>query len=85
MLERICVHPAYWRKGHGKAMINWGIQLSEMDGVKLGVMTSRGGEDLYRSVGFKLLGEVSVERDIKQAGKSQAEDGIRFSLMEYTT
>jgi GNAT superfamily N-acetyltransferase len=63
VLERVIVHPAYWRRGHGKALLEWGLALARIDGVKAGVCTGFAGDakHLYLSLGFVKIGEVSVK------------------------
>ncbi|KAE9364264.1 hypothetical protein N431DRAFT_388255, partial [Stipitochalara longipes BDJ] len=53
LLEPI-VHPAYWRCGHAKRLMRWGLTLAEFDGAKIGVSTEPSGDakELYLSLGF---------------------------------
>jgi GNAT superfamily N-acetyltransferase len=54
----LVVHPAYWRRGHGTALLDWGMQLGSLDLVKQGVIAADMGEKLYLSKGYKKLANV---------------------------
>lgn len=57
----VVVHPAYWRRGHGTALVKWGKSLADLDGMEQGVVATDIGEKLYTSLGYHKLDEVRVE------------------------
>lgn len=61
VIELVAIHPAYWRRGHGKALLNWGIALAESEGVKTGVAANTLGVGLYLSMGFVEIGRFVVQ------------------------
>ena len=52
-ITSIGVHPAYWLRGHGKAMAEWCVALGDMDKIPLGVTASPMGLRLFKSFGFE--------------------------------
>ena len=59
-LERLVVHHAYWRRGHGRALVRWGNELANTDLVNLGAIASCRGERLYLELGSTKLTDVRV-------------------------
>jgi len=59
----LCVHPAYWSRGHGSTLTKWGLELAKIDGVKMGVMGPAMGMRLYKYLGFKHLDDLELEGD----------------------
>jgi N-acetylglutamate synthase-like GNAT family acetyltransferase len=57
----VVVHPAYWRRGHGTTLVNWGKSLADLDRIGKGVVAADMGEKLYASLGYQKLDEVSME------------------------
>jgi len=47
LIELVGIHPAYWRRGHGKTLLNWGLALAEKDGVNTGVIANTAAVGLY--------------------------------------
>lgn len=52
-ITSVCVHPAYWRRGHGEALAKWYIKLGDADGVPLCVSASPMGHKLFSKEGFE--------------------------------
>ncbi|KAE8446564.1 hypothetical protein EG329_011896 [Mollisiaceae sp. DMI_Dod_QoI] len=52
IIDRVVVHPAYWRRSHAKTLINWGLALAKTDSTKTGVVANPFGVGLYVSLGF---------------------------------
>jgi N-acetylglutamate synthase-like GNAT family acetyltransferase len=61
VVEMVVVHPAYWRRGHGKALVKWGLELAETDGVESAVFGTIAGEQLYLSLGFVRVSVLSLK------------------------
>jgi ribosomal protein S18 acetylase RimI-like enzyme len=57
----IVVHPKYHRRGIGKALMNWGMDLATEKKVPITLTASPMGKLLYSYMGFKELGVVDCE------------------------
>jgi len=77
-LEMLVMHPAYQGRGHGAALVRWGLELAGMDGVQQGVIGPEKGMKLYRSLGFELVDELRWEGDDVTPGGLQL-GVLRFS------
>ncbi|KAK4223411.1 hypothetical protein QBC38DRAFT_459353 [Podospora fimiseda] len=77
-MERIVVHPAYWRRGHGSTIAKWGVQLADIDSVDQGVLATSMGADLFRHVGYELITDLHVEGDEKNP------EGVTFAALKHT-
>lgn len=51
-LEALGVHPDYQSQGHGRALVAWGIDQAEKEGVACSVISAWGKETFYRNCGF---------------------------------
>ena len=51
-ITSVCVHPAYWRRGHGEALTKWCTSLGDADGIPLCVSASPMGAKLFSKAGF---------------------------------
>jgi N-acetylglutamate synthase-like GNAT family acetyltransferase len=60
LIEMIAIHPAYWHRGYGKALIKWGLAIAESDGVRTGVVANAKAVGLYLSLGFVQVGTFKV-------------------------
>ena len=38
ILESIAIHPAYWRRGQGGRLVQWGLKLADIVKVQAGVL-----------------------------------------------
>jgi len=83
MVVRAAIHPAYWRRGHGKALLQWGTPIADLDGVKVGVMSSALGVGLYKSTGFISIDDPNIEEEGDGMKYIVLADGIKFALMQY--
>lgn len=79
LLERIVVHPAYRKRGHGERLAQWGLTLAAEDKVDIGVVATDQGTTLCKRLGFGLLRSVEIT---KKDGKLT---GRRFSFLRYRT
>ncbi|KAE9366620.1 hypothetical protein N431DRAFT_417442 [Stipitochalara longipes BDJ] len=61
IINLITIHPAYWRRGHGKALLNWGLALAREDGLKTGVCANTRAVGLYLSMGFVEVDRISAK------------------------
>ena len=62
-MEMLVVHPAYWSRGHGTALVGWGLKLAEADGIQQGVLAVGMGAELYPKLGYEPLLELCFEGD----------------------
>ena len=62
-MERIVVHPAYWRRSHGSTIAKWGIALAGIDGIDQGVLATTMGASLFMHVGYQHVSDTQVEGD----------------------
>ena len=76
-LERLVIHPAYWRRGHGRRLLEWGMRFANSDGVIIGVCASSTGVVLYRALGFTLLETGSI------VGDDVSPEGVQYHAMKY--
>ncbi|MCJ1403375.1 hypothetical protein MMC11_006598 [Xylographa trunciseda] len=76
-LEMLVVHPAYQGRGHGAALVRWGLELARMDGVKQGVIGPEKGMKLYKSLGFELLDELQWPGDDTTPG------GLKLGVLRF--
>ncbi|UPK93728.1 hypothetical protein LCI18_004663 [Fusarium solani-melongenae] len=61
--DKLVVHPSYQQRGHGTAMLRWGLSLCNRDGVDQGVIPSHVGEPVYLWMGYQVVGEMEVPDD----------------------
>lgn len=73
----VVVHPAYWNRGYGTALIQWAKDLSVVDGVKQCVSAVPMSERLFHKLGFKHIRYIVAEGDEDDAG------GVTTALLEY--
>lgn len=76
-MERIVVHPAYWRRGHGSAVARWGVALSDIDQLDQGVVATSMGAKLFKHVGYEWLIDLHVK------GDDTNPEGVMFSLLKH--
>jgi GNAT superfamily N-acetyltransferase len=76
-LEWLVVHPAYWRRGHGTRLAQWGVKLSILDHINQGVIAEKMAVDLYHKLGYKHVEDVDI------IGDDVVPTGFSVSLMEY--
>lgn len=53
-LEFLAVDPQYQGQGHGRKLVEWGLDLAEKEGVCASVLSADGKEEFYRKCGFDL-------------------------------
>ncbi len=76
-MEMLVVHPAYWKRGHGTKLAQWGLDLATADEVKQGVIATEMGKNLYRNLGFQSLEEIRID------GDEVVPQGVIVSAMEF--
>lgn len=70
-LDTLVIHPAYWRRGHGRTLVEWGLRLADIDQVEMCICATDAGFNLYRSLGCELLESWRMEGDeVSPAGVS---------------
>lgn len=63
-LETLTIHPAYHRRGHGKKLVNWMLDLARLDNAIVGIAATRLGVPLYRSLNFERVYSFEVAAGI---------------------
>lgn len=76
-MERTVVHPAYWKRGHGSKLAQWGVDLAALDAVDQGVLASGMGTRLFEHVGFKRIIDLHVPGDKKNP------EGFDLTVLRY--
>ena len=61
MIETLCVHPAYGRRGHASALLQWGMKLADIDQKAIGVDAVATGEPLYQKLGFRKIEGITLQ------------------------
>jgi len=74
-LQILATHPKYQRRGAGRALCEWGVQLAERIAAPITVFASPMGSLLYRNAGF-----ISVE-DVKVQAAEDNHEGIVLAGM----
>lgn len=62
MLNSLAVHPEQQRRGAGKMLLNWGLEVADRVGLEVYLDTSKAGRGLYEKEGFKLVRGVDFDR-----------------------
>ncbi|KAF7555585.1 hypothetical protein G7Z17_g2075 [Cylindrodendrum hubeiense] len=76
-LERLVVHPAYWKRGHGERLARWGMAMCDLDHIDQGVVASEMGATLFTRLGYERLTELQVE------GDNEDDKGLTYELLQY--
>ena len=58
MLDLLLVDPAHQRKGLGRKLVFYGLDLADEEGVCASVVASAVGDKLYVSCGFESVGKI---------------------------
>lgn len=51
-LECLAVHPKYQSRGHGRALVSWGFEQAQKEGISCSVISAEGKEHFYQRCGF---------------------------------
>ena len=51
-LECLAVHPEYQKRGHGRALVKWGLEQARKEGIACSVIAADGKEKFYQACGF---------------------------------
>lgn len=62
-MNMLAVHPAYWKRGHGTELVNWGIDLCKLDDATQGVSAADMGASLYKNLGYTFVCKVEADGD----------------------
>lgn len=54
-MDMLCVHPAYWKRGHGTQLAKRTIELCKTDKVAQGVNAAGMGAKLYKTLGYEYI------------------------------
>lgn len=76
-LQMLVVHPAYQRRGHGKALLNWGMEFAKLDIEPVGVVAADSGMPLYKAMGWVSIHSYEV------AGDEIAPQGTKGCIMKF--
>lgn len=68
--DKLVVHPQYRACGHARRMLQWGLDMMDVDGASQGVIASHMGEPVYKRLGFQVVGEITVDGDDEADGFS---------------
>ena len=61
VLDVVVVHPRYWNRGHGTALVEWMNELADIDQVGLAVVAAKMGVRLFQHVGYRLKELVEIK------------------------
>lgn len=78
LVDMVVVDPAYWKRGHGSALVGWGMTLADTDQVRQGVLAPDMGAKLYLDLGYDELCIIGVK------GDEDAQDGISNVVARYS-
>lgn len=53
-LETLAVSPEYQGRGHGRALVEWGMEKAERENVSASVISAHGKERFYGKCGFNI-------------------------------
>jgi len=51
-LECLAVHPKYQSRGHGRALVSWGLEKAQEEGIACSVIAAEGKEQFYQNCGY---------------------------------
>ena len=60
MLDALCTDPQHERKGHGKALVNWGIDEAAKEGICNSVIAAWERDAFYARFGFVEVGRANI-------------------------
>ncbi|KAI1337259.1 acyl-CoA N-acyltransferase [Xylariaceae sp. FL0016] len=70
-LPTMAVHPDYQRRGIGRLLMQWGIDMAEKLGLPIYLEATDAGFPLYKSMGFERLTHVSVIHKAEVTGSAE--------------
>lgn len=79
ILEYLVVHPAYQRRGHGQALLKWGMEIARIDQQSVGVTAADSGMMLYEAMGWVKIMPYGM------AGDEVSPKGFSGCVMKYYT
>lgn len=63
VMDMLVVHPAYWRRGHGRTLVEWGNRLADIEQIDIGVAAAASGLSVYYRCGFQHRDSVVLSRE----------------------
>ncbi|KAK5084779.1 hypothetical protein LTR05_005857 [Lithohypha guttulata] len=79
ILEYLVVHPAYQRRGHGQALLKWGMEIARIDQQSAGVTAADSGMMLYGAMGWVKIMTYGMAAD------EVSPEGFSGCVMKYYT
>lgn len=70
----LIVHPDHQGRGIGGALIRWGTEACDADGIYCWVQSSMGARGAYESAGFRELGRLELDLDVFAEGRRRPGD-----------
>lgn len=67
----MATHPKYQRKGVGRLLVQWGINVAEQLGLPIYLESSKGGVPLYEAVGFETLTHETLVHKASTTGEKE--------------
>lgn len=68
-LSGLATHPDFQGKGMGAALVRWGMEQAEKDGVPVHLVATPAGRVLYTKLGFEVVVEFDMSRFIPNGGQ----------------
>ena len=75
-LDMLAVHPSHQGKGHGRALVQWGLDEAVKEGVCASVIAAHGRDRFYGRCGYVEVGRANVG--------PLAENGIKGGAIMFT-
>nr|POE54283.1 delta(24)-sterol reductase [Quercus suber] len=85
VFNKLVVHPSYLRRGHAKAILQWGLRLADEDALDQGVIPAHMAELVYLRQGYEVIGEMHIPDDGETKGFTQKVALRRAKTLEQST
>ena len=79
----MAVYPAYWRRGYGEELTNWGLALAKDNGLGQILVANWMGEKLYLKVGFERVGSVALQPNDEEDVENGRYKGVELGILVY--
>jgi GNAT superfamily N-acetyltransferase len=76
-VDMLAVHPAYWRRGHGTALLKEAAKLADIEQVPLGIAAVEMGVKNCERNGFKNCEVIKVDGYSQHPGSFKVWIGVR--------
>ena len=60
-LGLLMVHPDYQRRGAGKILVEWGLDMADREGLPCWLQATPQGRGLYSKCGFEIVGDMDID------------------------